>query len=237
MTPRLGLQLAFAIVFATTLPQWSAAEESAPASLGSGSPMAALDGAGVVEAASPDGTVCVEVVSSFHAVLLEVMQNAKSLGYKGRFDLLFPVVSGTFEIEFMASKSVGRHWNSMGPEERREWMDLFRRHLTANYASRFTGHSGETFTTVSEESAARDTILVRTVLNRPDDENVELNYRMRKSEAGWRVIDIYLRGTVSELALRRSEYSSMIKREGFEHLVLSLEDKITTWRKEAEASS
>ena len=74
-------------------------------------------------------------------------------------------------------------------------------------------------------------------MNRPDDDNVELNYRMMESQPGWRVIDIYLKGTVSELALRRSEYSSMIKREGFEHLVLSLEDKISEWRKEGEASS
>jgi phospholipid transport system substrate-binding protein len=237
MTPSPGLQLAFALVLAAALPQWSAAEPTAPASLGSGAPTAKQAGAGVVEATSPDATACGEVVSRFHAALLEVMQDAKELGYEGRFNLLYPVVSETFEIEFMASKSIGRHWKSMGPEERQGWIDLFRRHLTANYASRFAGHSGETFATVGEQPAARDTFLVRTVLNRPDDENVDLNYRMKKIGPDWRVIDIYLKGTVSELALRRSEYSSMIKREGFEHLVLSLEDKITLWSEAAETSS
>jgi phospholipid transport system substrate-binding protein len=205
--------------------------------LGGGSASATQSDAEILQATAPDSAACATVVSGFHASLLKVMQNAKTLGYKGRFDLLFPVVAETFEVEFMASKSIGRHWKSMGAEERAQWVDLFHRHLTANYASRFTGHSGETFATLSEEPAARDTVLVRTVLDRPDDENVELNYRMRETEAGWRVIDIYLKGTVSELALRRSEYSSMIKREGFDNLMVSLEGKITTWREEAEASS
>ena len=37
---------------------------------------------------------------------------------------------------------------------------------------------------------------------------------------GWRIVDIYLNGTVSELALRRSEYSALIQREGFEALLV-----------------
>ncbi|MBW2272883.1 MAG: ABC transporter substrate-binding protein [Deltaproteobacteria bacterium] len=232
-----GLHLAFALLLGLALPPWSAADESGPASVGSASPAAGQSGDAVVEAASPDATACAKVVGGFHAALIDVMQNAESLGYQGRFDRLYPVVGETFEVEFMASKSVGRHWKSMGAEERQAWIDLFRRHLTANYASRFTGHSGETFATLSEEPAARDTILVRTFLNRPNGENVEFNYRMLDGEVGWRVIDIYLKGTVSELALRRSEFSSMIKREGFDNLVISLEDKISSWRKEAEASS
>ena len=60
----------------------------------------------------------------------------------------------------------------------------------------------------------------------PDDEDVHLNYRLRQVDGEWRIIDIYLNGTISELALRRSEYSSVLKREGFEKLLTTLNDKV-----------
>ena len=80
--------------------------------------------------------------------------------------------------------------------------------------------------TLGEEEAARDTRMVLTKIIVPKDEDVELNYRVMKRNGTWRVIDVYLNGTVSELALRRSEYSSALKREGFEELVASIETKI-----------
>ena len=68
--------------------------------------------------------------------------------------------------------------------------------------------------------------MVRTQLVRPGDEDVQLNYRLRAVDGEWRIIDIYLNGTVSELALRRSEYSSVLKREGFEKLISTLHAKV-----------
>ena len=43
---------------------------------------------------------------------------------------------------------------------------------------------------------------------------------------GWKIIDVYMDGTVSELSLRRAEFSSVAKREGFNSLIQTLEAKI-----------
>ena len=59
--------------------------------------------------------------------------------------------------------------------------------------------------------------------------SLNVGYRLRRSEAGWRIIDIYFNGTVSELALRRSEYSSLIKREGFDALLVKLDERIAEY--------
>jgi phospholipid transport system substrate-binding protein len=60
-----------------------------------------------------------------------------------------------------------------------------------------------------------------------DGEIVQLNYRLRPAEDdGWRIIDVLLNGTVSELALRRSEYSSLIQREGFTALMSAINKRI-----------
>ena len=51
-----------------------------------------------------------------------------------------------------------------------------------------------------------------------------INYSV---DGEWKIIDVYLNGTVSELALRRSEYSSLIQREGLDSLIVALNQKIT----------
>ena len=64
---------------------------------------------------------------------------------------------------------------------------------------------------------------------RPDREPVVLHYRLRRNGGRWHIIDVYLNGTVSELALRRSEYTTVMKREGFDALVAELEVKIASY--------
>ena len=165
-------------------------------------------------------------VETFHAGLLQIMKEADELGFQGRIDRLGPLMGEVFDLDFMASKTVGRHWRKLSDADKERWREAFTRFTTANYAGRFTGYTGEEFVTVGEEEAARDTRMVLTKIVVPGDEDVQLNYRLMKRDGAWRVIDVYLNGTVSELALRRSEYSTALKREGFEELVGSIETKI-----------
>ena len=98
--------------------------------------------------------------------------------------------------------------------------------MIANYAGRFDGYSGQSFETVGEEPSAQETVLVRTRLVQPEGEVVQLNYRLREANGSWKIIDVYLNGTVSELALRRSEYASLIKREGWNAVIAALDQRI-----------
>ncbi len=67
--------------------------------------------------------------------------------------------------------------------------------------------------------------MVLTKLVQPSDDDVELNYRLRETDAGWRVIDCYMNGTVSEVALRRSEYGAVLRRDGFDALLAAINTK------------
>src|SRR5262249_33258513 len=87
-------------------------------------------------------------------------------------------------------------------------------------------YSGQSFRILGVESSTHDTVLVRTHLDVPKEEGVELNYRLREVDGNWRIVDIYLNGTVSELALRRSEYSALVQREGFQGLLAKLDERI-----------
>ena len=165
----------------------------------------------------------VPVVESLHASLIEIMKTADELGYEGRRDALAPVLAASFDLGFMAKKSIGRSWKKLSEEEQARWLEAFERLTSANYAGRFHGHSGQAFETRDVTPGASDTMMVQTILLNPAGDDVELNYRLVETEKGWRVIDVYLNGTVSELALRRAEYSAVLKREGFQKLVVEVD--------------
>lgn len=167
-----------------------------------------------------------QAIEGLHAVLLDVMKNAKSLGYAGRAAKLTPAIPRFYDVPFMAEKSVGRHWKSASEADRQRFLATFLRFMVANYAGQFDDWSGQHFETLGEEPARMDTVLVKSRLVDPKGENVELNYRMHQVDGHWRIIDVYLDGTVSELALRRSEFSGIVRRGDFDALIATLDKRI-----------
>ena len=187
----------------------------------------AADAAG--PAADPAAIASIE---KFHEVIIDVMKNAKSLGYEGRLAKLKPAMEQVFDLAFMAEKSAGRYWKDFTDEQKRRWVETFSSMTMANYAGRFDGYSGQKFVTTGTEAAGFDTLLVKPKLLQPDksDDDVEINYRLHRVGEDWRIVDIYLSGTVSELALRRAEYGSVLERQGFDKLVADIESKIAALR-------
>jgi|GEM_PF-926988 len=164
-------------------------------------------------------------VERLYAALGDVMGRADALGFEGRRAALEPVVAQSYDVAFMAQLILGAEWKRLTPEQRERWIETFTRFTVATYADRFDGPRVR-FEIGAVQPAGGGTRLVRTKLHRRDDEPVELDYRVRAANGGWRIVDVYLSGTVSELALRRSEYAALLKREGFDALLAAMERKI-----------
>jgi phospholipid transport system substrate-binding protein len=165
----------------------------------------------------------IPTIEKLHATLIEVMKGATTLGYEGRRKMLEPTLERTMDLPFMAEKAAGKYWKDFSESDRARWVTAFRGNTIANYAGRFDGYSGQSFVTNGDEESPFDTRLVKTTLKDPTGEDVQLNYRMKKEADGWRIIDIYMHGTVSELALRRAEYSSALERDGLDKVIESLQ--------------
>ena len=178
------------------------------------------------------GAAARAVVESLHGVLLGCMKRADEFGFQGRYDRLAAELDAAFDLAFMARMSVGSAWKELAEQERTEFVDLSRRYSASKYAYNFNGYGGERFETLSYEPAARGTLVVNTTLVQPKDDDVQFDYRLRNAGGHWRIIDIQLDAKISELAYRRAQYRSLIRREGFPHLVESLEEKIDELSKE-----
>ena len=180
------------------------------------------------QSAEADKSPAADVIRKFNAALLESMKRAKELGYSGRYNLLSPVIKDSFGLPFMASISVGRYWKTLDKKEESQLLEAYTQWTIATYAGRFDDYSGERFDLVSESKPVQGTVTVVSKLIGSNNEEVDFYYKLRKIEGRWRIVDIQLSG-VSQLALTRSQFLSVIKDKGFDGLISMLKDKIKSF--------
>lgn len=180
-------------------------------------------------ATAAEQTDAAKVVDGLHQSLLDAMKRSKELGYKGRYAALDPVVSASFDFPSIARIVVGKYWSGLKPEEQKNFIETFARLSTATYASRFDSFDGESFRIVSEEKQRGNNMLIKTELTRSDGDKVRLDYLVHNGEDNkWRILNVIADG-VSDLSLKRSEYTSIINSEGFAALIAKLNAKIAQY--------
>ena len=158
-------------------------------------------------------------ISGFYEILLNTMQRGRQLGLKGRYEKLAPVLSKTYDLVSMARIAVGPSWNGLSAQQQLEIINAFTRITVATYASRFDDFSGERFEISQTVDQPNGDKIVKTRIIQTNGKTVVLNYLMRKSGAEWKIVDVYLDGTISELATRRSEFGAILKSGGPDALV------------------
>lgn len=165
-----------------------------------------------------------KVVEAFHQVLLDVMRNADGLGFQGRFQALAPAVTSSFDLDLMIRYTVtSRHWRQMDKDQHRRLIDAFTGYTVAIYADRFDDFSGQRFEVLGERAAPRGSVIVQSRIIDNDGDDVRIDYLMQATNKDWRIVDVFLKGAISELATRRSEYVSVIKRRGYDGLISAIE--------------
>lgn len=174
-------------------------------------------------AAGSDGAR--QVIEQFHASLLAVMKQAKQTDTRERYQVLAPEIAQRFDLRLMIALATGKYWRTADKASRDDLTKAFQRFSTANYASRFDGYSGQSFETLSVTAGPRKTELVKTQIVSPDQAPVPLTYVTRAVPTGWRIVDVLLDDGISELAVRRSEYASILKSDGVKGLIQLLDRK------------
>lgn len=168
-----------------------------------------------------------DAITAFHDRLLTTMQNSSKWDYRQRYDYLLPAVEDTFNTPAMMQLASATYWRKFSDEERRDLSAAFTEFTVANYASRFNGYSGQKFVTLGEEEAKNGRVLVRTRLERNKSSPINIDYMMSPAADGsYGVIDVFLDGKYSELSLRRSEFSPILRNQGFTGLLALLKTKV-----------
>jgi phospholipid transport system substrate-binding protein len=161
-------------------------------------------------------------IQAFCDVLLETMKQARTLGVKGRYERLAPAVRTVYDLPAMTRIAVGPEWNKLTSEQQAALIEQFSRMSIATYASRFDGYDGERFEVDPVSEPRNANRIVRTRILQKDKEPTVINYLCHETPEGWKAIDVYLSGTISELATRRSEFAAILRKSGAQALIDTL---------------
>jgi len=162
-------------------------------------------------------------VEGFNLALLDTLKIEQHVAREQR---IRPEIRELFDVGRISTISLGRTWRSLDQDQRSTFVELLTTLIVATYADRFDGFSGQQFVT-DEVIAVKSGFVVRTRLTRPNNEDVSLHYFVRDG----RIFNVVADG-VSDLSLRRADYNSIIKNEGYTALLAHIENKIALARSE-----
>lgn len=172
-----------------------------------------------------------QIVDKFQSDLIAVMKEGKQLGYAGRYEKLKEAVINSHDLSKIARIVVGKEGEKLSEEQQQKLDEVFSKLSIASYAHNFKDYSGESFVFDSEEQTTRGGVVIHSHLVIPDDKPVKFDYMLKEKGNSWRIINIIANG-VSDLALKRSEYTTILQREGFDALIAKINDKIDTYSKQ-----
>jgi phospholipid transport system substrate-binding protein len=177
-----------------------------------------------------------EVVTAFHARLLDNMRHGKQYGCDGRTQHLLPAIDATFDIPFIAQLELRRHWSQLTPAQRNQFVAAYKDLVITTYASEFDGYDGDVFSTLNTKALPNGDQLVLARLKPGRGDSVSFDYVLHPKDGGWRVANVISDG-VSNLSLQSEQYTELYQQKGFDALIAWLQDQTRKMRRDCGAKA
>jgi phospholipid transport system substrate-binding protein len=137
---------------------------------------------------------------------------------RDRFRALF---GSNFDVPAIGRFVLGRHWRIASEEQRSEYLALFREYVVDIYARQFSTYSGETFLVNRQRRLDEADTLVSTEIRHPTKAPIHVDFRVRAGDEGFTIVDVIVE-RVSLIVTKRSEFQSILEREGMQGLLSRL---------------
>lgn len=124
----------------------------------------------------------------------------------------------------MTASSVGRHWRTATPEQQKKLQDEFKTLLVRTYAGALTQVKDQTVQLKPLRAAAEDTeVVVRTEV-KGRGEPIQLDYRLEKADAAWKIYDVNVLG-VWLVEQYKGQFAQDIGTVGIDGLIAKLAER------------
>jgi len=142
-----------------------------------------------------------------------------------RRKLVRQYIDERFDWEEMSRRSLGRHWIKRTEQEKTTFVALFGKLLERTYLDKVEGYSGEKVDYMDEtQDGDYGNVKVKILTMR--EQEVLVEYRLKKKNSDWLVYDISIEG-VSLINNYRVQFNSIIMRSSYNDLVKRLEEKVS----------
>ena len=165
-------------------------------------------------------------IVDLYVALESLMRAGPSTAFPLRFATLAPVIDRTYDLQTVLRVSVGLRWPNFTPAARTELSDAFRSFTVASFVANFDKYEGEKFEVLPDTRMVGADQIVQTRIVPPSGEAIRLDYVMQMSDVGWRVTDVLLEGSISRVAVQRSDFRALLAHGDPAELIASLRRKV-----------
>lgn len=173
-----------------------------------------------------DAAAVTAPIRALNDALVTVMKAGKKVRFRDRFQELAPAIDRAFDLSGILRVSVGPQWDSIDPAQKDALLTVFRRFTVASYVANFDAYDGEQFDIAPTLRASGADQIVGTTMVPTKGDKVRIDYVMRQENNAWKVVDVLLDGTISRVAVQRSDFRALLAHGGAAALIVSLQAKV-----------
>lgn len=164
-----------------------------------------------------------QVIDALAGQVLATLRD-KSLSSEQRRSNIEETVYRHIDFETLSRLVMARNWRKLSDAQKDEFMASFKKHLSATYGENIDNYRNEKVEVLSERKEKKGDVTVKSKIVRGGSEAILVDYRLRRKDSAWRIIDVVIEG-VSLVANFRSQFQEIISDGGVERLLKLLRDK------------
>ncbi len=160
-----------------------------------------------------------ELVSDLHQGLKKI-SSGNILNYKE----IIKLVQKTYDTEKMLKMIIGDVWKNSSSDEQKQLINVFEEYISINYIKRFSKIEEPVFQFLENKNVA-NFLMIKTQLVLKQNEKIPISYLLTKKGEKWKIFDVLLAGSVSEIATKKSEFNAFLKDGKIDSLLEALRKK------------
>lgn len=178
---------------------------------------------GVAQAADPAAAAPIDALNQ---AVMAAMKAGKATPFAQRFNNLASAVDRAFDLPGILQASVGPRFATLPADQQAKLLDVFRKFTVASYAANFDVDEGERLVVLPDQRSVGTDLVVPTQIVPKSGDSVRIDYLMHKGPQGWRAVDVLLNGSISQNAVKRSDFRSLVSGTSAQPLIDSLQRKV-----------
>ena len=164
-------------------------------------------------------------VTALNNGLTASMKAAAKQDFAARFAALAPVVDHSFDLATILHNAIGLRWAALPATQQASLLAAFRDFTIATYVSNFSHDDGTHFALLPEQRQVGNDVVVESQILPAAGDPVRIDYLIRQEADGWHVVDVLLEGTISRVAVTRSDFRALLDPGDASRLIAHLQDK------------
>jgi phospholipid transport system substrate-binding protein len=180
-------------------------------------------------ARTTDDASAIAPVQQLDDALLAAMKAGDHTPFAERYHALAPAIEQVFNLEAVLAASIGMSWATLTAAQQAVLVTAFRRYTVSSYVANFNSFNGQSFQVLpATRAVGNGELVVQSRLLRTDGSPIALDYVMRQFPAGWQVVDVLTDGSISRVAVQRSDFRGLLVGGGVPALAAGLEHKVAS---------